>query len=150
MSLHTLSVAELAAGLRSKQFSATELARHFIARSEAHNGLLNGCQGRVDISNGGAERDTNRWQCNPLLNCLGCCCTDRRPHAFAVNPPGSVHFAIEDPRSQHQGRPARLLAVLGADLDGSLSFMGTKRAAVVDMTAASPTNREGLLADDAV
>ena len=31
MSLHTLSVAELAAGLRSKQFSATELARHFIA-----------------------------------------------------------------------------------------------------------------------
>ncbi len=42
MSLHTLSVAELAAGLRSKQFSATELARHFIARSEAHNGLLNG------------------------------------------------------------------------------------------------------------
>jgi aspartyl-tRNA(Asn)/glutamyl-tRNA(Gln) amidotransferase subunit A len=35
-------VAELAAGLRSKQFSATELARHFIARSEAHNGLLNG------------------------------------------------------------------------------------------------------------
>ena len=42
MSLHTLSVAELAAGLRGKQFSATELARHFIARSEAHNGLLNG------------------------------------------------------------------------------------------------------------
>ena len=42
MSLHTLSVAELAAGLRSKQFIATELARHFIARSEAHNGLLNG------------------------------------------------------------------------------------------------------------
>ena len=42
MSLHTLSVAELAAGLHSKQFSATELARHFIARSEAHNGLLNG------------------------------------------------------------------------------------------------------------
>ena len=42
MSLHTLSVAELAAGLRSKQFSAPELARHFIARSEAHNGLLNG------------------------------------------------------------------------------------------------------------
>ena len=42
MSLHTLSVAELAAGLRQKQFSATELARHFIARSEAHNGLLNG------------------------------------------------------------------------------------------------------------
>lgn len=42
MSLHTLSVAELAAGLRNKQFSATELARHFIARSEAHNGLLNG------------------------------------------------------------------------------------------------------------
>ena len=42
MSLHTLSVAELAAGLRQKQFSATELARHFIARSEAHNALLNG------------------------------------------------------------------------------------------------------------
>ncbi len=42
MSLHTLSVVELATGLRQKQFSATELARHFIARSEAHNGLLNG------------------------------------------------------------------------------------------------------------
>ena len=42
MSLHTLSVAALAAGLRQKQFSATELAQHFIARSEAHNGLLNG------------------------------------------------------------------------------------------------------------
>jgi aspartyl-tRNA(Asn)/glutamyl-tRNA(Gln) amidotransferase subunit A len=42
MSLHTLSVAELAAGLRQKQFSATELAQHFIARSEAHNALLNG------------------------------------------------------------------------------------------------------------
>ncbi|MEY4376323.1 MAG: hypothetical protein RJB26_873 [Pseudomonadota bacterium] len=42
MSLHTLSVAELAAGLRRKQFSATELAQHFIARCEAHNGLLNG------------------------------------------------------------------------------------------------------------
>jgi aspartyl-tRNA(Asn)/glutamyl-tRNA(Gln) amidotransferase subunit A len=41
-SLHTLSVAELAAGLRRKEFSATELARHFIDRSEAHNGLLNG------------------------------------------------------------------------------------------------------------
>ena len=42
MSLHTLSVAELAAGLRRKDFSATELTRHFLARSEAHNGLLNG------------------------------------------------------------------------------------------------------------
>ena len=42
MSLHMLSVAELAAGLRRKDFSATELTRHFLARSEAHNGLLNG------------------------------------------------------------------------------------------------------------
>ncbi|MFM7066939.1 MAG: Asp-tRNA(Asn)/Glu-tRNA(Gln) amidotransferase subunit GatA [Gammaproteobacteria bacterium] len=42
MSLHTLSVAELAAGLRRKDFSATELTRHFLARCEAHNGLLNG------------------------------------------------------------------------------------------------------------
>ncbi len=41
MSLHTLSIAELASGLQQKQFSATELARHFIARGEAHNGLLN-------------------------------------------------------------------------------------------------------------
>jgi aspartyl-tRNA(Asn)/glutamyl-tRNA(Gln) amidotransferase subunit A len=39
MSLHTLSVAELAAGLRKKAFSATELARHCLARAEAHAGL---------------------------------------------------------------------------------------------------------------
>jgi len=41
MSRHTLSVAELAAGLRAKQYSAVELARHFLARIEAANPALN-------------------------------------------------------------------------------------------------------------
>ncbi len=41
MSLHTLSVAELATGLQSKQYSAVELARYFLARVEAANPALN-------------------------------------------------------------------------------------------------------------
>ncbi|HUO80171.1 MAG TPA: Asp-tRNA(Asn)/Glu-tRNA(Gln) amidotransferase subunit GatA [Steroidobacteraceae bacterium] len=41
MSLHTRSLAELAAGLAAKEFSAVELARHFIARIEAANEGLN-------------------------------------------------------------------------------------------------------------
>ena len=33
--LHDLTVAELAAGLKAKQFSATELAQHFLQRAQA-------------------------------------------------------------------------------------------------------------------
>ncbi|MBS0396123.1 MAG: Asp-tRNA(Asn)/Glu-tRNA(Gln) amidotransferase subunit GatA [Proteobacteria bacterium] len=39
--MHTRSVAELAAGLRNKEFSAVELARHFLARIRASNPALN-------------------------------------------------------------------------------------------------------------
>ena len=41
MTLHTGSVAELAAGLASKKFSAVELAQHYLARIEAANPALN-------------------------------------------------------------------------------------------------------------
>jgi len=41
VSLHTRSLAELAAGLAAKEFSAVELARHFIARIDAANEGLN-------------------------------------------------------------------------------------------------------------
>jgi aspartyl-tRNA(Asn)/glutamyl-tRNA(Gln) amidotransferase subunit A len=41
VSLHTRSVAELAAGLKAKEFSAVELARHFLARIAAANPQLN-------------------------------------------------------------------------------------------------------------
>jgi aspartyl-tRNA(Asn)/glutamyl-tRNA(Gln) amidotransferase subunit A len=41
VSLHTLGVAELAAGLRAKQFSAVELTQHFLRRIEAANPALN-------------------------------------------------------------------------------------------------------------
>ena len=41
MSLHTRSVAELAAGLKAKEFSSVELTRHFLARIAAANPALN-------------------------------------------------------------------------------------------------------------
>jgi aspartyl-tRNA(Asn)/glutamyl-tRNA(Gln) amidotransferase subunit A len=41
VSLHTRSLAELAAGLRAKEFSAVELARHFLARIEQADAGLN-------------------------------------------------------------------------------------------------------------
>ena len=41
MSLHTRSVAELAKGLAAKEFSAVELARHFLARIGSANPALN-------------------------------------------------------------------------------------------------------------
>ncbi len=41
MSLHARSLAELAAGLKAKEFSAVELARHFLARIAAANPALN-------------------------------------------------------------------------------------------------------------
>jgi aspartyl-tRNA(Asn)/glutamyl-tRNA(Gln) amidotransferase subunit A len=41
VSLHTSSLAALAAGLRAKKFSAVELTRHFLARIEAHDRKLN-------------------------------------------------------------------------------------------------------------
>ncbi|HUO96361.1 MAG TPA: Asp-tRNA(Asn)/Glu-tRNA(Gln) amidotransferase subunit GatA [Steroidobacteraceae bacterium] len=41
MSIHLRSVAELAAGLKSGEFSAVELARHFLARIDKENGALN-------------------------------------------------------------------------------------------------------------
>jgi len=41
VSLHTLPLPQLAAGLRGKKFSAVELARHFLARIEAHDRKLN-------------------------------------------------------------------------------------------------------------
>jgi aspartyl-tRNA(Asn)/glutamyl-tRNA(Gln) amidotransferase subunit A len=41
MNLHTLSLRELAAGLRAKRFSARQLAKHFLSRIEAHDGRLN-------------------------------------------------------------------------------------------------------------
>ena len=37
--LHDLTVAELASRLRGRQVSALELARHLLARSQAHAGL---------------------------------------------------------------------------------------------------------------
>ena len=37
--LHDLGVAELAAGLRAKQFSAVEAAQHFLARANTHQNL---------------------------------------------------------------------------------------------------------------
>jgi aspartyl-tRNA(Asn)/glutamyl-tRNA(Gln) amidotransferase subunit A len=37
--LHDLGVAELAAGLRGRQFSAVDAARHFLARARAHQNL---------------------------------------------------------------------------------------------------------------
>jgi len=39
--MHTLSLAELAAGLQSKRFSSVELTRHFLQRIERHNSALN-------------------------------------------------------------------------------------------------------------
>ena len=33
--LHDMTVAELAAGLKAKTFSATEVAQHFVARAQA-------------------------------------------------------------------------------------------------------------------
>ncbi|MBI2383911.1 MAG: Asp-tRNA(Asn)/Glu-tRNA(Gln) amidotransferase subunit GatA [Gammaproteobacteria bacterium] len=39
--MHTLSIKALAVGLRSKKFSARELAAHFLKRIEAHDGKLN-------------------------------------------------------------------------------------------------------------
>ncbi len=41
MTIHTRSVAELAAGLARKEFSAVELAEHFLARIERSNSALN-------------------------------------------------------------------------------------------------------------
>ena len=41
MTLHTRSVAELAAGLAAKEFSAVELTQHYLARIEAANPALN-------------------------------------------------------------------------------------------------------------
>ena len=41
MSLHSASLAELAAGLDARTFSAVELAQHFLARIEAFNPALN-------------------------------------------------------------------------------------------------------------
>jgi aspartyl-tRNA(Asn)/glutamyl-tRNA(Gln) amidotransferase subunit A len=41
VSLHTLSLRELAAGLRAKKFSSVELTRHFLGRIEAHDRKLN-------------------------------------------------------------------------------------------------------------
>jgi aspartyl-tRNA(Asn)/glutamyl-tRNA(Gln) amidotransferase subunit A len=41
VTLHTRSVAELAAGLASREFSAVELAEHYLARVEAANPVLN-------------------------------------------------------------------------------------------------------------
>jgi len=41
VTLHTRSVAELAAGLAAKDFSAVELAQHYLARIEAGNSALN-------------------------------------------------------------------------------------------------------------
>jgi aspartyl-tRNA(Asn)/glutamyl-tRNA(Gln) amidotransferase subunit A len=40
-SVHTLSLAELAAGLKNKQFSSVELTREFLARIERHAAALN-------------------------------------------------------------------------------------------------------------
>ena len=39
--LHHLTLAELADGLRSRQFSSVELTRHFLARIERFNPALN-------------------------------------------------------------------------------------------------------------
>jgi aspartyl-tRNA(Asn)/glutamyl-tRNA(Gln) amidotransferase subunit A len=41
MSLHTLSIAELSAGLAAGQFSSVELTQHFLARIGRANGHLN-------------------------------------------------------------------------------------------------------------
>ena len=41
MDIHTQSIAELAEGLRNKSFSATELAKHYLARIESSNADLN-------------------------------------------------------------------------------------------------------------
>ena len=41
MTLHTLSIRELAAGLRARQFSSRELTQHFLKRIEQHDGKLN-------------------------------------------------------------------------------------------------------------
>jgi len=41
VTLHALSLRELAAGLRAKQFSSQELTRHFLRRIEAHDQKLN-------------------------------------------------------------------------------------------------------------
>ena len=39
--LHTLSLAEMAAGLKAKQFSSRELTQHYLARIAAHDKALN-------------------------------------------------------------------------------------------------------------
>jgi len=39
--MHTLSLAELSAGLKAKRFSSVELTRHFLKRIEQHNAGLN-------------------------------------------------------------------------------------------------------------
>lgn len=46
--LHTLSVSQLAQGLRDKSFSALELAEHFIARIKAHDEGINALITRTD------------------------------------------------------------------------------------------------------
>jgi aspartyl-tRNA(Asn)/glutamyl-tRNA(Gln) amidotransferase subunit A len=39
--MHTLTLAELSAGLKAKRFSSVELTRHFLSRIERHNPALN-------------------------------------------------------------------------------------------------------------
>lgn len=39
--MHNLTIAQLIKGLRSKQFSSTELTRHFLQRIETHDSLIN-------------------------------------------------------------------------------------------------------------
>ena len=39
--LHTLSVAQLAAGLKHKDFSSTELTQHFLTRIQQHDHAIN-------------------------------------------------------------------------------------------------------------
>jgi aspartyl-tRNA(Asn)/glutamyl-tRNA(Gln) amidotransferase subunit A len=41
VSLHTLTLRELAAGLRARKFSSQELTAHFLKRIEAHDKQLN-------------------------------------------------------------------------------------------------------------
>ncbi|MGH8442271.1 MAG: Asp-tRNA(Asn)/Glu-tRNA(Gln) amidotransferase subunit GatA [Nevskiaceae bacterium] len=52
--MHTLSLRELAAGLRARKFSAVELARHFLSRIDSHDRQLNSF---VTVCAGSALKD---------------------------------------------------------------------------------------------
>ena len=71
MSLHRLSLRELASGLKAKKFSSTELTRHFLGRITAHDGKLNSfvtvCADAALKEAAAADARLARGEAGPLL-----------------------------------------------------------------------------------